>query len=135
MIRLAITLCLALLLVGCAGTEVTFTDGKNTASIRFADSPTPVEYVKADTVPEPAPIDRAALIIEMGKLAGDNALGAELVVIAEQAAANTNRKDEDARQDALRIATWFYERSTRNRRKTGTGAVESNSRRAFGELE
>lgn len=134
MTRLAITLCLALLLVGCAGTEVTFSDGKNTAKIRFPDSPAPVEYVKADTIPEPPTIDRATLLVEMGKLAGDNALGAELVVIAEQAAANTDRKDEDARQDALRLATWFFERSTRNRRKTG-GDVESNSRRAFGEVE
>lgn len=130
----AIALCLCLVpFVGCAGTEVTFTDGKNTAKIRFPDVPTPVEYVKADTIPEPKPIDRAALIVEMGKLAGDKALGAELVVIAEQAAANTDRKDEDARQDALRIATWLHERITGRRR--ATGGVESNSRRAFGEIE
>lgn len=118
-------------LVGCESTTVDLVDDKgNKISLTWRG--TKAEYVRSDAIPptpEPQKPDRNALIVLMGEAAGDPALGAELVIIAESAKLG---RDKSAGFDALRLAKWFHERDER-RRKMLDG-TESRAERAFGEL-
>ncbi len=70
-----------------------------------------------------AKVDRAKLIVEMGMLAGDVGLGAELVVVAEEYA---DGQPAQAHEDTLRIAEWLHERKSGRCRAV---------RRAFGKVD
>ncbi len=107
---------------GCAGSQwhvLTDKDGLTLTISNPTEQPDPTTWIKADGA-----YTRARLIVEMGKLAGDSGLGAELVILAEQAKA---REYESARLDALRLTTWFEEKKHQHR------IPPTYTRRAFGQ--
>lgn len=140
MTRTIITLLCAILstsAIGCAGSaEIESTDdGRKILRVKWRGEE-PAQYIREDAVPaptEPEPLTEADLIVALAELSGDQALGAELVVIAAKAKKGTNRDDEDNRLNALRLANWFQGRQ--DRRNNGVAGVESRARRAFGETE
>lgn len=126
--RLA-ALLLLLVTVGCADTALELIDA-NGSRVKVTWRGTQQEYVRADAVPAvPPPLTRTDIINLMVEAAGDPGLGAELVVIAEQAKRGENK---GAWIDALRLATWFHERDERAKRSVDD--VEGRAGRAFGEL-
>lgn len=130
--RLAAALLVLLVAVGCAtDTALELIDSKG-QRVKVTWRGTQSEYVRADAipaVPEPKPLTREDAINLMIDLSGDVGLGAELVVIAEQAKKHENK---GAWLDSLRLATWFHEREERAKRSVE--GVEGRAGRAFGEL-
>ncbi len=134
-ITLAIILCVTVATATGCGTTWSVDldkDGTHLTVSHAERQPESAAFVRVDAVPVQQ-ITRADLITEMGKLAGDAALGAELVILAEQAAIGRDREDESARQDALRLAKWFYRRI--HGRTNPVNGVVTRARREFGELE